>query len=249
MRFVSAKIHDRMVEPQNFAALRDGFHNGAVSSHHFAVRFGIISQPYIYPPIPRSGTGSNDNHPMQEEKEKTAHPLDGLLAVGGKPGLFRLVGNSKSGALVESLADGKRQMVGASAKVSALRDIAMYTDAGEKPLIEVFEALRTLGGTLPSPKAENAELLQFFGTAVPNFDREKVYASDVRKVLRWFAEWEIHAPAELAKEGTAEVAAEATEAKPKPKSKPKAKAAKPSEAEETDKAPAATPSTLETDEA
>lgn len=167
---------------------------------------------------------------MQEEKEKTAHPLDGLLAIGGKPGLFRLLGNGKSGALVESLADGKRQMVGASAKVSALRDIAMYTDAGEKPLIEVFEALKPLVATLPSAKAENAELLQFFGTAVPNFDREKVYASDVRKVLRWFAEWSTLAPAEAPLEATAESTAEGPKAKPKPK----AKAAKPSEAEKTE---------------
>jgi len=128
---------------------------------------------------------------MQEEK-KDANALDGLIAVGGKPGLYRIVGQGKSGALVEALSDGRRQVIGASAKVSALRDIAIYTSEKEKPLAEVFESMAQLDIPMPGNKANPEELFGFFEKVLPDFDREKVYASDVRKVIRWYEEFRAH---------------------------------------------------------
>ncbi len=126
--------------------------------------------------------------------------MDGLIAVGGKPGLFRIVGQGKSGALVESLSDGRRQVIGASAKVSALRDIAIYTSDKEKPLAEVFESIAAQDIPMPGVKASPEELFGFFEKVLPDFDRQKVYASDVRKVIRWYEEFRANgtqAPAEV----------------------------------------------------
>lgn len=92
------------------------------------------------------------------------------------------------GVVVESLLDGKRTSISASANVSSLGDIAIYTYEEEVPLREVFKAMSaaTGGKEALSHKSSKAELEDFFGEVLPKFDQERVYASDIKKIVQWF---------------------------------------------------------------
>jgi hypothetical protein len=111
-----------------------------------------------------------------------------VLSVSGKPGLFKLIAHQKSGVVVESLLDGKRTAISANANVSSLGDIAIYTYEEEVPLREVFKAMAevTEGKEAISHKSSKDELEDFFGEVLPKFDQERVYASDIKKVVQWF---------------------------------------------------------------
>jgi len=108
--------------------------------------------------------------------------------VAGKPGLFKLIAQNKGGVVVESLLDGKRTSIPATANVSSLGDIAIYTYEEEVPLREVFKAMAavTEGEEALSHKSSKNELEDFFGEVLPKFDQERVYASDIKKVVQWF---------------------------------------------------------------
>jgi len=111
-----------------------------------------------------------------------------VLSITGKPGLFKLVAQNKGGVVVESLLDGKRTSISASANVSSLGDIAIYTYEEEVPLREVFKAMSavTAGKEALSHKSSKTELEDFFGEVLPKFDQERVYASDIKKIVQWF---------------------------------------------------------------
>lgn len=111
-----------------------------------------------------------------------------VLSVSGKPGLFKLIAHQKSGVVVESLLDGKRTAISANANVSSLGDIAIYTYEEEVPLREVFKAMAevTEGKEALSHKSSKDELEDFFGEVLPKFDQERVYASDIKKVVQWY---------------------------------------------------------------
>ena len=111
-----------------------------------------------------------------------------VLSITGKPGLFKLVAQNKGGVVVESLLDGKRTSISASANVSSLGDIAIYTYEEEVPLREVFKAMSAVTGGKEalSHKSSKAELEDFFGEVLPKFDQERVYASDIKKIVQWF---------------------------------------------------------------
>ena len=111
-----------------------------------------------------------------------------VLSVSGKPGLFKLIAHQKSGVVVESLLDGKRIAISANANVSSLGDIAIYTYEEEVPLRDVFKAMAevTEGKEALSHKSSKDELEDFFGEVLPKFDQERVYASDIKKVVQWF---------------------------------------------------------------
>jgi len=111
-----------------------------------------------------------------------------VLSITGKPGLFKLVAQNKGGVVVESLLDGKRTSISASANVSSLGDIAIYTYEEEVPLREVFKAMSaaTGGKEALSHKSSKGELEDFFGEVLPKFDQERVYASDIKKIVQWF---------------------------------------------------------------
>jgi hypothetical protein len=111
-----------------------------------------------------------------------------VLSVSGKPGLFKLIAHQKSGVVVESLLDGKRTAISANANVSSLGDIAIYTYEEEVPLREVFKAMAevTEGKEALSHKSSKEDLEDFFGEVLPKFDQERVYASDIKKVVQWF---------------------------------------------------------------
>ena len=111
-----------------------------------------------------------------------------VLSISGKPGLFKLIAHRKNGVVVESLIDGNRTSIPATANVSSLGDIAIYTYEEEVPLREVFKAMAevTEGKEAISHKSSKDQLEDFFGEVLPKFDQERVYASDIKKVVQWF---------------------------------------------------------------
>lgn len=114
--------------------------------------------------------------------------LKGILSVSGQPGLFKLIAEAKNRIIVESLLTGKRMPVGTSTKVSSLEDIAIYTNSGDLPLRDVLKKIaeQEQGGQTIDTKLADAEIRKYFGTVIPDYDREKVYVSDIRKVLLWY---------------------------------------------------------------
>lgn len=147
--------------------------------------------------------------------------LKGVLAIAGKPGLYQLVAQTRTGIVVENMADRKRISISAQQQVSALGEIAIYTDAGERPLKEIFESMAAATGGQhgPHPKQDPAALHAFFATHVPDFDAERVYGSDMRKVVTWFNTLVDHNFFTEDAEATAEVpvkAAKATKKKAAP---------------------------------
>ena len=118
--------------------------------------------------------------------------LKTILAITGKPGLFKFVNRGKNMLIVESLdAAKKRQPAYATDKVVALSDISIYTnDDAEVPLASVFENIKKeYEGEkvdLSPKKASQNEIIQFFTKALPNYDTDRVHVSDMRKVLSWY---------------------------------------------------------------
>lgn len=170
--------------------------------------------------------------------------LKGILAVSGQPGLFKLVSSMKNGLIVESLTDGKRLPVYGNQKVMALTDVSMFTDGDDVPLSKVFDLLYDLekgGPSIDGRKTDEKALREHFGKVLVNFDRERIYNSDIRKLYNWYNQLhekgllekddevkeESAAPAEepkkaaKAKKNVAEAEAPA-EAKPKKATKKKA---------------------------
>ncbi|WP_421754276.1 DUF5606 domain-containing protein [Croceimicrobium sp.] len=115
--------------------------------------------------------------------------LDDILAIGGKPGLFKLVKATRQGVLVESLLDQKRMPVSQRADVSALSDIAIYTYEEELPLGEVYDRLfEKLEGAkaLDVKKASGDDLREFMSSFLPDYDEERVYTSHLKKLFSWY---------------------------------------------------------------
>lgn len=117
--------------------------------------------------------------------------LKTILTVAGKPGLYKLVSSGRNMLIVEAIdATKKRQPVHAVDKVVSLGDIAMYTDDEEVPLWQVLENVKTkCEGALCAidhKKAANEELADFFAEVLPNYDRDRVYMSHVRKLIQWY---------------------------------------------------------------
>jgi hypothetical protein len=114
--------------------------------------------------------------------------VDKILAISGKPGLFELKIQTRSGFVAESMIDGKRITVGMRSNVSLLSEISMYTYSQEKPLVEILRAIaiKENEGPAISHKEDNAKLLAYFKQIVPDYDEERVYPSDIKKVLNWY---------------------------------------------------------------
>jgi hypothetical protein len=112
--------------------------------------------------------------------------LDKILAIGGRPGLYRLVTQTRSGLIAESLADGKKLSVGISNNVSV---IAIYTLEEELPLRAVFEKIQQKEEgkkTSVSHKDGKLALEEYFFEVLPDYDEDRVYASDIKKVVQWY---------------------------------------------------------------
>ena len=117
--------------------------------------------------------------------------LQTILSIAGKPGLYKLVSRDKSNLIVESLDEThKRQPAFATDRVTSLADIAMFTDSEDVPLGEILTKLRDKeNGKVASlnwRKASAKELQAYFGEVLPNFDRDRVHNSDIKKLLQWY---------------------------------------------------------------
>jgi hypothetical protein len=114
--------------------------------------------------------------------------LDKILAIAGKPGLFALKIQTRTGFVAESLIDGKKITVGLKSNVSLLSEISVYTYSEEKPLTEIMRtiAVKEDNGPAISHKEENLKLKAYFLEVLPDYDQERVYPSDIKKILNWY---------------------------------------------------------------
>ncbi|HOK61513.1 MAG: DUF5606 domain-containing protein [Tenuifilum sp.] len=114
--------------------------------------------------------------------------LKELLAISGYSGLFRFISQGRQGVIVESLTDGKRTLIPASARVSAIADIAVFTQTEEIPLKDVLKKIEVLenGGPAINNKSADKEIRSYFEKVLPEFDRDRVYTSDIKKIIGWY---------------------------------------------------------------
>lgn len=114
--------------------------------------------------------------------------LKKILAISGKPGLFELQSQTRGGFVVQSLENGRKIAIGMQHNVSMLSEIAIYTDTDEIPLAEIFNKIKEKeqGETSIKPKAPKEELQAYFEEILPDYDRSRVYPSDMKKVIQWY---------------------------------------------------------------
>ena len=114
--------------------------------------------------------------------------LKGILAVSGQTGLFKVLSEGKSSVIVESLITGKRSTVYSNAKMSALEDIAIYTTGEDMPLKQVLKKIAEKEDKGPAINVKNPpeELKKYFEEVLPEYDKDRVYFSDIKKVITWY---------------------------------------------------------------
>jgi hypothetical protein len=156
--------------------------------------------------------------------------LKEIMSVSGQSGLFKFVSQGRNGIIVESFSDKKRTFISASQKVNSLGDIAIFTDGDEIPLKDVLKKIHDLDPGVPAPDAKSSPdiLRKFMEKVLPNYDREKVYISDIKKLVTWYnallemklLNFEEEAVPE-SKESSKETAQEEAQVEKKPAAKPK----------------------------
>lgn len=163
--------------------------------------------------------------------------LQGIVAVSGKPGLWRALAQNKTGYVLESLDAQKTKLVAnlSTAKLAALSEITIFGVDDDIKLTDVFEQMKT-ASNIPDAKADGKKLRTFFYEVAPDHDEEKVYASDMKKIISWFQVLKdmplfneadpTQAPAVADAPVAEEPVAEAVTAEPEPAPAPKAKAKK-----------------------
>ncbi len=114
--------------------------------------------------------------------------LEGIIAISGKPGLFKIIVQTKTGVVVESLLDKKRFAMSSSLKMSALQDIAIYTYTEEVPLAEVLDKIsaKESGNLSIGHKSSKDILINYFNEILEDYDESRVYVSDIKKVISWY---------------------------------------------------------------
>lgn len=114
--------------------------------------------------------------------------LNKILSIAGKPGLFCLKIQTRTGFVAESLLDGKKVTVGLKSNVSLLSEISVFTNSEEKPLTEIMRAIATKedNGPAISHKEDNAKLVAYFLEILPDYDHDRVYPSDIKKIVNWY---------------------------------------------------------------
>jgi hypothetical protein len=137
--------------------------------------------------------------------------LKDILSISGKGGLYRFIAQARNGIVVESLEDKKRHVAPATARVSSLEDIAIFTHEEEIPLSDVFMLIHESvdGKDAISHKSPPEELKQAFEELVPEYDDERVYLSDIRKVFQWYNQLHRHDMLEVVKKEEEETEEEA----------------------------------------
>lgn len=115
--------------------------------------------------------------------------LNKVLSIAGKPGLYKLIAQTRGGFVAESLIDKKRLSVSVQQNVSVLSEIAIYTLTEEVPLKDVFENIKKKENgkqTSIKPKDSKDKLEEYFFEVLPDYDEDRVYASDIKKVIQWY---------------------------------------------------------------
>lgn len=115
--------------------------------------------------------------------------LDKVISISGKPGLYKLITQTRGGFVAESLLDNKRISVSVQSNVSVLSEIAIYTLTEEVPLRKVFEIIKKKENGEPTsvkPKDSKDKLEEYFFEVLPDYDEDRVYASDIKKVIQWY---------------------------------------------------------------
>jgi hypothetical protein len=114
--------------------------------------------------------------------------LTGIISITGQPGLYKIVAQSKNGIIVEGLSDKKRLNVYASTKVSTLSDISMFTTGDDKPIEEIMTTIfeKEKGGVAVDGKSDDKEIEKYFAGILPEYDKDRVYVSNMRKLINWY---------------------------------------------------------------
>ena len=135
-----------------------------------------------------------------------------IIAVAGKPGLFEVMSQTKTGFIVQSLLDKKRFPIASANNVSLLENIAIYTYEEEVPLLTIFKSIfeKENGGKALSHKESGNKLTSYFAEVLPDYDDERVYTSNIKKVIQWYnilvdAGLDFSAIEEVTEENTEEV--------------------------------------------
>ncbi len=114
--------------------------------------------------------------------------LQGIISISGMPGLFKVVGQMKNGVIAESLHDKKRFPVYSHQQISSLEDISMFTTGDNKPVSDIMKAIydKEKGGASIDHKADEKEITAYFESVLPDYDKERVHASNMRKLFNWY---------------------------------------------------------------
>ena len=171
--------------------------------------------------------------------------LKGIISISGRPGLYKVITQGKNSVIVESLMDKKRFPAHASEKISSLEDISMFTYDEDAKLVDVLTKLFEIqaGAEGPSNKSDEKTLRSKFEEALPNYDKERVYFSDIKKLFQWYnmllAEGLLLIEAEVVSEEIVEKDSKAKNADTPKKAAPKKAAVKTSAAPNKSAKPAA----------
>ncbi|MBN2237026.1 MAG: DUF5606 domain-containing protein [Bacteroidales bacterium] len=114
--------------------------------------------------------------------------LSKILSIAGKPGLYQMVSQTKNGVLVESLLDGKRIPAFSHERISSLEEISVFTEIDDVPLKQIFHSMYNICNQQQalSHKSSAKELVAFFESVLSEYDRDRVYASDIKKMVQWY---------------------------------------------------------------
>lgn len=114
--------------------------------------------------------------------------LSGIISISGKPGLFKVIASNRTSLVVESLQDGKRTTALPTHRISALEDISIYTEDDDVPLKDVYTTIyeKENGGQAPNHKGDMADLKAYLAEVLPDYDEDRVYNSDIKKLFQWY---------------------------------------------------------------
>ena len=114
--------------------------------------------------------------------------LKEILSIAGRPGLYKTITQAKNGVIVESLSEGKRFTAFSHERISSLEEISIFTEEEDMPLVDVFKMMfeKLEGKQAIDPKSGKEELNKFFDEMVPEYNKERVYTSDIKKVIAWY---------------------------------------------------------------
>jgi len=114
--------------------------------------------------------------------------LEGIISISGMPGLYKVVGQMKNGVIAESLNDKKRSPIYSHQQISTLEDISMFTTGDNKPVSDIMKSIfeKEKGGACLDHKADEKQIVSYFESVLPDYDKERVHVSNMRKLFSWY---------------------------------------------------------------